>query len=535
MCSDSMASEAEVPPKAKARGTRRTNPRAISKRPMESIPASPKIQDASASDAKPADQEQTPTRLANGRTDAPAVITDDLPDDRRAVARTKSVSGPDASGTPANGSGPKARPTPADRQRERLAVISSAELAATDEHIPYLIDRILVAGQPCIVAGGKKCLKTNLTIDLCLSLAQGGLFLGKFKAQNSVRVALLSGESGRATIAETGHRIARSRNWSLEYFENALWGFRLPRIGDPGCKEALADFIQGNELAAVVIDPTYLALPLGDSAANLFEVGEKLADVNEVFQAAGCTPIFVHHTRKNPADPFEPPELEDIAWAGFQEWARQWLLIGRRKKYDPDQGGHHELWLNVGGSAGHSSLWAVNVDEGTRDDEGGRRWEVKILKASEARAQAASDQEQQREAARSGRLETQSAADREKILRVFDTFPDGQSKTVIKQSCGVRFGRFEGAFAELVASGQLEPCTISKGNNRAYEGFRRRSRYASGTQSVQETVPDAIASSTDTPLMGGSVRTGCDAVERGVSGTLGSVPDAEDGEDGFEW
>ena len=86
---------------------------------------------------------------------------------------------------------------------------------------------------------------------------------------------------------------------------------------------------------------------------------------------------------------FEPAELEDIAWAGFPEWARQWLLLSRRRKYDPEQGGHHELWLNVGGSAGHSGLWGVNIEEGMRQDEGGRRWNVDVLKASQARAQAA--------------------------------------------------------------------------------------------------------------------------------------------------
>jgi hypothetical protein len=359
-----------------------------------------------------------------------------------------------------------------ERHRGRLKLISSAELAATNIRLQYLVEPVLVAGQPCILAGGKKTLKTNISIDLVLSLAHAGLFLGKFKAPEAVQVALLSGESGQATIAETARRIAASKGWSLEHFENANWGFNLPRLGEPGCREALDEFIRENELSVVIIDPTYLALPLGDSAGNLFQVGEKLVEINEVFEANGCTPIFSHHTRKNSISPFEPPELEDIAWAGFQEWARQWVLIGRRRKYDPEQGGHHELWLNIGGSAGHSSLWALNVNEGTREDVGGRRWDLEIVKPSEARAEAADDEHEKRRTSVEQKRSAQAEADREKVLKAFRLAPDGDSKSQIRDSCGIPTGRFGVTLAALIEARTIEACEIRKGNKQVYSGYR---------------------------------------------------------------
>ena len=73
-----------------------------------------------------------------------------------------------------------------------------------------------------------------------------------------------------------------------------------------------------------------------------------LRGMGEVCAAAGCTMLLAVHNKKGKVDPYSPPELEDIAWAGFQEYFRQWLLVGRRERYEPGTGDHH-LWLNVGG------------------------------------------------------------------------------------------------------------------------------------------------------------------------------------------
>ena len=93
---------------------------------------------------------------------------------------------------------------------------------------------------------------------------------------------------------------------------------------------------------------------------------------------SGATPIFAHHNTKGNSKNYEPPELEDMAWAGFAEFARQWLLIGRRELYEIGSG-VHKLWMNIGSSAGFNGCYGVDVEEGTADGElRGRRWQVSV-------------------------------------------------------------------------------------------------------------------------------------------------------------
>ena len=172
----------------------------------------------------------------------------------------------------------------------------------------------------------------------------------------------------------------------------------MPKLGQPRTKSTLRKFITDNRIEVLIIDPAYLCLDLGDDAGNLFSVGKKLFELTEVGRDTDCTIILVHHNRKaSKENPFAAPELESIAWSGFQEWARQWILLGRREAYNPERSGSHRLWLSVGGSAGHSGLWGLDVEEGSRKDRGGRRWEISIDGASAVIAESISQNENAKE------------------------------------------------------------------------------------------------------------------------------------------
>ena len=278
----------------------------------------------------------------------------------------------------------------------RLQLISSADFAAGTYANEWLIEHVLVADQPGVVAGIKKGMKTSCIVDLAVSLGFGPpvtfLNFHRFQVRQKVNVGIYSGESGAATLQETFRRVCRSKG-NRQPRECAIhWCFELPQLSSDADLRRISANIRRHQLRVVIFDPIYLSLLAGNpnaSASNLFDVGPLLAKINNVCLDAGATAIFVHHNVKHAAKPYDPPELENVAFAGFQEFARQWILLGRREAYTPGTG-NHKLWLNIGSSAGFSGCYAADIDEGVmQSDFSGREWKVTVQTQTDAIRQSA--------------------------------------------------------------------------------------------------------------------------------------------------
>jgi len=327
----------------------------------------------------------------------------------------------------------------------RIPLLTSAELDSGNYEITYLIDGTLVKDQPCILAGGKKSGKTTIAIDLAISLATRKPFLGQFAVTRPCQVAILSGESGLGTIQETARRISKSKAERLPTLTNLRWSPFLPMFDNSIHMDALERMLQEVNCEVLVLDPAYLCMP-GVDAGNLFVQGQMLRKVTDICQPRGVTVILIHHTRKQGKDKkksdYEPPELDDMIWAGFSEFARQWILIGRRAPYEPGTG-HHELWLSVGGSAGHSALHAVDIDEGVAGKP--RRWEVKLLTPASARENKKANRTRQR------------------LIDAAKQFPKGESKTGIFRTSKLKSDlATRTVFDALVSEGVLVRCKVKK-------------------------------------------------------------------------
>ncbi|NLS94149.1 MAG: AAA family ATPase [Planctomycetaceae bacterium] len=335
---------------------------------------------------------------------------------------------------------------------ERFPTVTAAELAIKQIDTPYLVDGILAAGQPCILAGPKKAGKTSVAIDLGVALSIGGHFLGRFPVPTATRTAIMSGESGLATIQDTIRRVADAAGQFPIDLDNLLICEELPTIGNADDMHALERFLIDNELLVLMIDPSYLAMP-GDDTGNLHIVGARLRSLNDVCHRTGCTLILLHHTTKTlrGSEQFDPPELEHIAWAGYQEWARQWIIIGRRERYEPGTG-LHRLWMTVGGSAGHSGRWGVDIDEGHFSGPGSRIWDVDVRPSGEIIRDKIDRKSERR------REEHEAAKDA--IVKALSTFPDGDGAfpAKLRAMTGIANERLQRLLYALQEDHIVEPC-----------------------------------------------------------------------------
>lgn len=287
----------------------------------------------------------------------------------------------------------------------KLNLLTSQEFMATDYRQHFLVKRLLVEGQCCVLGGPKKILKTSLLVDLALSLGTGKPFLEHpdFEVPEAVPVMLLSGESGGFTLRETARRIALAKGVLLSNAK-VFWGFTLPQMSEPEHLKVLANQIEQNSIKVAIIDPAYLCLLTAGASANVsgnvFAMGLVLKEISELGLRTNCTIIIAHHTRKaDRQKPFDIPDLEDLSGSGFAEWSRQWILLNRREAYRSD--GRHALWLAVGGSAGHSGTYHLDVTEGEmNDDFSGRTWKPTLTPAADAIEKTKRSKEEHRELAK---------------------------------------------------------------------------------------------------------------------------------------
>lgn len=247
--------------------------------------------------------------------------------------------------------------------------ISLKEFRANDYTVDFLVDRCMARNNSLIIAGASKSMKTTISLHLALALASGKDFLGKFRTIRS-RVLFASAESGEAVLKRNLLGMADAMGIDLDELEDSGYlslQFWVPKLQNLEMLDYFSDCIDDIKPDVVGMDPLYKAMN-GETQANLSLSGEQIDNFVSLVKSKGATPFVDDHVKRSSenAKNCQPLQLEDITGAGKAENFRQWFLVSRRSRFDDLSDSltrDHELWLTIGGSAGHSATWGVDISE----------------------------------------------------------------------------------------------------------------------------------------------------------------------------
>lgn len=306
----------------------------------------------------------------------------------------------------------------------------------------WLVDGVVMAGQPLFVAGPKKALKTGLALDLSVSIATGTKFIGTFPAPKARKVFFFSGESGEDDVQRRLGAIAKSRGLELPGGLDGLTvSFERPKLADPEYLAALARYLRNHGYEAMVVDPIYLSLMSGGkevNAGDLYQMGGRFGAIADACKNAGVTPVLCHHFKKSAG---ESLDLDDMTMTGAAEYARQSILIRRAVPFTTPQ--NNVLQVRFHG-AGRGDIYRVNVNEGQEMGSWG------VMVEPEGEVQAA-------ERATKRSLKEARLVD-ELLVALTGLADDGRpaTKTAVREEMGVSGATVKAALNLAIGSGDVE-------------------------------------------------------------------------------
>lgn len=324
----------------------------------------------------------------------------------------------------------------------------------------FLINGVITEGQAGVVSAKSKTNKTNLSLAMAAAIASGRPFLNQYEVTEPQPCGIISAESGGATIQEGFGRISAAMRLIPSELKNLIVSTKVPLLTTPDGLDQLERLIIKYGLRALFVDPTYKAFA-GVDDSQLSQMALHLFPLSEIIDRTGCSVVMVHHNRKSPArqgDHYAEPTQDDIQGTGFQQWARFFVLLNKRREWDPKEG-KHWLWFKTEGSAGFGSRFFLNITEGRGCDPGGRVWDVTLSEPREAA-------EQEQGAAVASKEAQRMESDRRAVCNVLAKHPDGLSWTKALRLSDVSERRWQLVKETMLDEGDVEECEVTLGNRK---------------------------------------------------------------------
>lgn len=380
-------------------------------------------------------------------------------------------------------------------------IITAKQLREMDCQREWIIPHILPVGEQMVIGAPEKSLKTSILMEIAVTIAAGDCLFERqrFRCTQRRRVLFLTAESGWVSVKNLKLRVTRSKGIHPEAIDEWLQlGDELPVIETDTDIAALTDYAIDQKIGVVMIDPAYIAMFAEGSrkqSGDVLTMGPLLRRLTKFQRITNATVILAHHTRKPPKNQYGKwqshiTRFDDLAQAGFAQWMRCWLLLSRLKEYRHD--GWHTIQIEAGGSAGHSGLYVLTVNEGkidsaepvSLDEESDPNvdplidWECRLRLESDYQKSEDARKEKRKEEDESGKQKT-ARANAEKLFAVLDREPDTKSSAAERAGLSPKYCAT--ALELLRAENRVRECPVEK-NGKTHQGWQAVSPTSPTTQ-----------------------------------------------------
>lgn len=195
-----------------------------------------------------------------------------------------------------------------------------------------VIHGLLRDGETMNVIAAPKTGKSWLTLDLAVSLATGGLWLGQFQCE-PCNVLILDNELHSETCADRFPQVAAARGVGIEEISNRVYVETLR--GRLLTTQHLRQHLEGIEpgrFKVIVLDAFYRFMPAGFSENDNGQMASVYNELDRIAERLRCCFILVHHSSKG--DQGGKAVTDVGAGAGAQSRATDAHLVLRSHEED---------------------------------------------------------------------------------------------------------------------------------------------------------------------------------------------------------
>ena len=190
---------------------------------------------------------------------------------------------------------PDAPADPGDRE-DSIPAPERLDLRNLPEPAPELIGGVLREGDVMIISGPSKAGKTWLLMELAVSVATGGQWLGMPCMKG--RVLYIDGEMKRLSALHRFAKVARAMGADPDAVHEGIARLGLRGHTDD-LQRLVPEFVsraEGGNYSLVIIDPSYKVMRGDENAAG--DVGRFCDAIDRLSETLGCSVVFAHHHSK---------------------------------------------------------------------------------------------------------------------------------------------------------------------------------------------------------------------------------------------